>query len=333
MKNRLTISAVIPAYNNGKYISRAIESVLSQTYPVCEVIVVDDGSTDETKAVVAEFGDQVRYIYKENGGASSARNAGIMAAKGEWIAFLDSDDQWLENRVNDQVELLSRNPSLNWVCSNYITCLCLNGQQSPYNPVRKVDRILNGSESINYYNAFINGILTWTGTMLIKRSTLVESGCFDPDLRVGEDLDMWWRIACRWPEIGVVAEPGAIYHMQVEGSITKAKFPAALYCELILRHRGIAEEYGHRPEFDKMASFMVKRWLRSMLLHRQRADDVRFLLSELKVVIPLWYQILIRTAVFWPHGTESLLRSISRFLRLTKLRKRLVPPPDKMNRK
>jgi glycosyltransferase involved in cell wall biosynthesis len=332
MENDFLISAVIPAYNNGKYIARAIDSVLSQSYKPMEVIVVDDGSTDNTEDVVKTFGDKIKYIRKENGGASSARNVGILAAKGDWIAFLDGDDEWLENRLEDQVSLLKKDNTLKWVSSNFITCLCLSGRRAAYTPDVNVAKLLNEQTSISYYAAAVQGISGCTDTMLIRKACLIEAGPFDINYQLAEDLDMWWRIACRWPRIGVVAAPGAVYHMQVGGSITKARFPAQLYSELIIRHRKIASEHNHLNEFDEMASFMVKRWLRSMLFHRDRTDDIRLLLRDLDCVIPRWYRYVIRLGIVSPAFTEILLRGMSRLVRTLRLRKRLVPPPDKMVR-
>ena len=120
----ITVSAVIPAYNAGKYVGRAIESVLAQTRKADEIIVVDDGSTDDTAEVVERFGDAVRFIRQENAGASFARNTGIEAATSDWIAFLDADDEWLPNKLKLQTEHLERNPNLVWTTGNYIRCYC-----------------------------------------------------------------------------------------------------------------------------------------------------------------------------------------------------------------
>ena len=95
----VTISAVIPAYNRGALIGRAIESVLAQSRPPEEIIVVDDGSTDDTAERVRAFGDRVRYVFQPNGGGAAARNRGVEEARGEWIAFLDSDDTWLPEHL------------------------------------------------------------------------------------------------------------------------------------------------------------------------------------------------------------------------------------------
>ena len=115
----LNVSVVIPAYNACEYIGRAIESVLGQTRAADEIIVVDDGSTDGTGTQVKKFGERVRYIHQENSGPSASRNAGVLAAKSEWIAFLDADDEWLPKHLQLQTELLGRNNGLVWSTANY----------------------------------------------------------------------------------------------------------------------------------------------------------------------------------------------------------------------
>lgn len=106
-----SISTIIPVYNGERFLTEAITSVLQQNYPASEIIVVDDGSTDDTAQVVAGFGQQVRYCYQPNQGAAAARNHGIAEAKGEWLAFLDSDDWWAAGRLCRQVALLQARPT------------------------------------------------------------------------------------------------------------------------------------------------------------------------------------------------------------------------------
>ena len=102
------VSVIIPTYNRSKYVTKAIDSVLAQTYRDFEIIVVDDGSTDNTKEVLKPYTDRIKYLYQENTGVSAARNAGIRAAGGQWIAFLDSDDEWLPEKLSIQMDYLSR---------------------------------------------------------------------------------------------------------------------------------------------------------------------------------------------------------------------------------
>ena len=143
MQNDITISVVIPAYNCERYITRSIDSVLAQTRPVDEIIIVDDGSSDNTGEVVKRYGGKVRYIRQENAGASVARNTGIEAATGDWIAFLDGDDEWLPDKIKHQTELLSRNPNLVWVTGNYMECLCEEKRSGIHTPPARCIHYLN----------------------------------------------------------------------------------------------------------------------------------------------------------------------------------------------
>lgn len=124
-----TVSVIIPAYNSAKYIGEAIESVFAQTYPVHEINVVDDGSTDDTAKIVQEHvraqehkstGAQVKYIYQNNKGPAAARNAGIRAATGDYIAFLDSDDIWLSEKIELQIKKFDENPEYRLVHTDRI---------------------------------------------------------------------------------------------------------------------------------------------------------------------------------------------------------------------
>lgn len=118
----MQVSAVIPTYNCSRLLRRAIDSVLAQSIPV-ELIVVDDGSSDDTATVVASYGNAVRYLYQPNAGAAAARNAGICAARGEWIAFLDHDDEWLPTKTEKQLAAIKMRPE-SAVC--YTWCWLVN---------------------------------------------------------------------------------------------------------------------------------------------------------------------------------------------------------------
>src|SRR4051812_17019821 len=105
-----SVSIIIPAYNSERYLRASLQSVLEQTYRDYEVIVVDDGSTDGTKAAVLGVEGSIRYIYQSNQGPSAARNTGIAAARGDFICFLDADDSWTPDKLAIQVEFMERNP-------------------------------------------------------------------------------------------------------------------------------------------------------------------------------------------------------------------------------
>ena len=100
------VSVIIPVYNRAQYIKDCLDSVINQTYKAYEIIVVDDGSTDNLREILVPYMDKIQYIYKQNGGPSSARNAGTKVSNGEYIAFLDADDMWLPEKLELQIELL-----------------------------------------------------------------------------------------------------------------------------------------------------------------------------------------------------------------------------------
>lgn len=108
MTDPIRISAIIPTYNREKTVVRAIESMLSQEYPPAEILIIDDGSQDNTRSIVKTYGEKIRYIYQDNSGVASARNKGVAAAQFEWIAFLDSDDYWLPHHLKRACEVIKK---------------------------------------------------------------------------------------------------------------------------------------------------------------------------------------------------------------------------------
>jgi glycosyltransferase involved in cell wall biosynthesis len=192
----MKISVVIPTYNYGTYLSRAIESVLAQTHPVHEIIVVDDGSTDDTRATAARFGERIRYIFQENRGLSAARNTGIRAATGEWVAFLDADDWWLPEKIQLQVAAADRDPQTGLVYTAAWT-------QTPDGaaglvPATPPARIW---PKLRYSNCVSNG-----SSAMVRRDALLAEGGFDELLTACEDWDMWVRLARKY-RFAVVEAP------------------------------------------------------------------------------------------------------------------------------
>ena len=206
-----TVSVVIPAYNAAWCVGKAIASVLAQDYSDRELIVVDDGSTDGTAAVLASYGSAIRVITQSNGGMSSARNAGIRAASGEFIAFLDSDDWWLPGKLGLQIELMRSRPELGF-------CSCAAR-------VEDTDgRLLNLWQCTQWQGSFLahlfqNGAnVPGSCSAVLARRSLVDSvGAFDETLRGVEDPDLWIRLAAiseyaclPQPLAVVVRRPGSV---------------------------------------------------------------------------------------------------------------------------
>ncbi|MCP4707737.1 MAG: glycosyltransferase family 2 protein [Planctomycetes bacterium] len=325
------ISVVIPAYRCGGVIGRTIESVLGQTRAADEIIVVDDGSGDNTAEVVGRYGEKVRYISQENAGASAARNRGIEAAQGEWIALLDGDDEWLENKLELQMGIVERHPELMWVTGNYLRCLCGVEKRAAELEEVKAGRLLGGKDFFeSYFSALAVGAGGWTGTMVIKREALIESGLFRPEQKRANDLDMWWRVAHRWPQIGYTPAPVAIYHLGTPESISQGYFDIELYCELIERHTKLAEEQGRRAEFSVGAKYMIRKWIRGMLFDK-RGEDINRLLEQFDKLLDAGYKRKIRIMTVWPGLTAGVLRMISKVVRTFNLRKRAERAPKNIN--
>ena len=316
----MTISVVIPAYNAAEYIGRAIDSVLAQTRRPDEIIVVDDGSTDDTAGIVETYGSQVRLIRQENAGVSAARNTGINAATGEWIAFLDSDDEWLKEKLQLQVELLGRNPDLVWSTANFIYCHCGQDYHCQKLDEKTGEAFLNGVDFFeDYFDAYIKAAAGWTGTMIVKRDILKEAGLFQPEQLRFNDEDMWWRIAYRYPRIGYNSKPLAVYHMHVPDSVTKKYQVPENLDQLIANHIKIATEYGKLEQFKPCAEHVLRYWI-----HQYWFDDriihIRGTAERFDRVLPPLYKLALRRLTIWPRATSTCMPVLSRINKILRLR-------------
>lgn len=216
----MTVSVVIPAYNAEATIARAIDSALGQTVAVNEIIVVDDGSRDGTGAIVQHYGPPVRYFRQENAGASAAKNRALAEAKGEWIAFLDADDEWLPDKMAAQLATLKARPHLVW-------CFCRPRLEPPGHdpdglPRRSILHTLRKRGDLpSFLLAAATGLAIQTSGMVIRRDVLIEVGGFDETLPRGGDMDIWLRIGLHYPAVGYDPRPRHIYHRLTPGSLMK----------------------------------------------------------------------------------------------------------------
>ncbi len=185
------VSVVIPTYNHGHFVTEAVESALAQTYHPIEVIVVDDGSSDDTREILRCYGDRIRYVFQENKGLSAARNTGIRVARGEWIALLDSDDIWAAEKLETQLRCLDKHPSAGLVGA-------LNKSDASFGP----PPVPLGCVTVRVLD-FLTSTPFGPSSALIRRDVLEEVGGFDETLRSVEDRDMWLRIAVRYPALRV----------------------------------------------------------------------------------------------------------------------------------
>ena len=188
------ISVIIPLYNKETGIATALRSLLSQTYQDFEVIVVDDGSTDGSVAIVETFNDQrIKLIQQQNAGVSAARNRGIAEAKGKYIAFLDADDEWMPGFLEEIRTLQEAYPECKAQATNYI--FNSNGKKSP-TILRRIP--FKGERGVlsNYFEvASCSHPPVWTSAVCIERKLLQEVGGFPVGVKAGEDLLVWARMA------------------------------------------------------------------------------------------------------------------------------------------
>jgi len=179
---------VIPTHDRAHTLSRALDSVLHQTLPPAEIIVVDDGSTDDTADLMRRRYPQVRYLHQQNRGVSAARNRGITTARGEWIALLDSDDEWLSTKLAAQATLIERHAG-HRLCHTEEVWI-RNGKR--VNPMKK-----HAKAGGRIFDACLPLCVISPSSALIHRSLFEELGLFDESLPACEDYDLWLRICAR----------------------------------------------------------------------------------------------------------------------------------------
>ena len=190
-----TVSVIIPTYNRARCVVRAVDSALDQSHAASEIIVVDDGSTDDTEQRLQPYRDRIRYVYQENQGVSAARNAGIQHATGEWIAFLDSDDLWYRDKLKVQIDAVRNSRGVIAHTANI---------RLPRPGGRKVTSFEAGGLPLTaavgvverpYLYQLVHGTLAMSPGVLCLKSAAVAAGLFDPQFAIYEDYDFFCRLA------------------------------------------------------------------------------------------------------------------------------------------
>jgi glycosyltransferase involved in cell wall biosynthesis len=188
--SQMNISVIIPTWNRARCLANALQSVFAQSFPAAEVIVVDDGSSDDTRRLVHSQFRDARYIYQQNSGVSSARNTGIRAASGDWIALLDSDDCWLPDKLQQQCEHLRARPEYKICHSDEIWIR--NGRR--VNPMKK-----HAKYGGHIFRQCLPLCAISPSAVMIHRQLFNELGLFDERLPACEDYDLWLRICALHP--------------------------------------------------------------------------------------------------------------------------------------
>lgn len=218
------VTTIIPTYNAAHFVVGAVASALAQTYPAVEVVVVDDGSTDDTANRLARFGDRIRYLRQPNQGPSAARNNGIRAAAGEIVALLDADDLWHPGKLTTQVAYLTRHPDIGLLGTDY-----LNTMPDVWPPVPDPP----SAEELPFPVVVMKSPVA-PSTVVVRKSVFDEVGLFDTGLRSAEDWELWVRIAARFRAAKLTA-PLVFYRVHPAGLSKQAERMEACEREVMRR--------------------------------------------------------------------------------------------------
>lgn len=300
MKPRqIPFTVIIPTYNRARFVGEAITSVMTQTLAPQEIIVVDDGSTDNTREVVTALGLGIRYVAQNNSGPSVARNTGILAASTEWLAFLDSDDVWLPNYLESQAAQIERYPAAVAHLTNSLL-------------VHPNGRLENLYETFGFIPAFctakdilierplctvLEHTITFTQTLITRRASLIEAGLFPKDVFVGEDLHLLARLAMlgsfsiiREPLVRIIRRQEEIHNLTalrwLQGIKTQTKY--------VQTHSEILNLPGLTWHERKVAAYYLSRVLRALGNLQMRAGhrtDAHRSFCRAAAVAPSWRSI------------------------------------------
>jgi glycosyltransferase involved in cell wall biosynthesis len=238
------VSVIIPTYNRGWIIQEAIDSVLEQDFADIELIVVDDGSSDNTPEILRAYGSDIQVIRQSNRGVSAARNRGIQASAGRWIALLDSDDLWLPQKLARQVDFFSAHPD---------AMICQTGEQWVRKGVRVNPKARHRKFSGMIFEPSLELCLVSPSAAMIRKRLFSDVGLFDESLPACEDYDLWLRISCRFP----------VYLIDIP---------------LIIKRGGHEDQLSRAPGLDKYRIQSLLRIIESNLLsNSQRRAAVHML--------------------------------------------------------
>ena len=304
----MDVSVVIPTYNRASMVGDAIESALAQTYAPLEVIVVDDGSTDDTEGAVRQFGPRVRYVRQENSGVGAARNAGLAVARGEAIAFLDSDDLWLPRKNEWQITVLEKKPEVGLVYSEFDilkddgTRLSQGSRTwfaEPTNPADFFARTttyagLSGGPSPAWadfpvhagplYRTLLDEALILTSTVIVRRAAMRPTDRFTERVTIFEDWEFFARMAqtCDTAFLDVTTTVNRGH--QQSPRVTDCSHLARAECYLAMVQR----IWGADPEFTRDHADRVRRAAAHALLAVSREAILACRMDVARVALARW---------------------------------------------
>lgn len=277
--SEIFVSVIIPTYNRAASIERAVRSVLEQAYKHFELIVIDDGSTDRTKEILEQF-STIKYIYCKNGGVSKARNIGIEMAQGDWIAFLDSDDEWLPHKLEKQIAVIKEKEDT--VCVHSDEIWVRNGVR--VNQMKKHKK--GGGEQ------FIPSLalcLISPSTVILKKEIFKKIGPFREDFPVCEDYDLWLKLtslySVEYVDEVLIKKYGG-HEDQLSRKLKAMDFYRIKAIDWILEHRNLSELYQKEATsvLVKKAEILIKGYKK----HNNLSDlpQVQTILAKYENITP-----------------------------------------------
>ena len=189
-----TVSVIVPVYNGERYIQTALESILRQTYKDFEVVVVDDGSTDDSSLILKQMREPLVYVFQQNSGVAAARNRGFQYSSGKYIAFLDQDDVWYPNKLEVQVAILDADPTIGIIYGN-LDLIDALGNIIEHYPIENPEEVHRETEFLDVFSEFPRPH-PFPSSVVMRREIFDRSGMFDPEFRRNchEDTELWFRL-------------------------------------------------------------------------------------------------------------------------------------------
>lgn len=285
------LSVIIPLYNKESFIQNTLQSVLNQTYTDFEVIIVNDGSTDRSLEIVSEFkNDKIIVINQQNSGASATRNKAILEAKTNYIAFLDADDYWFPNHLEELVKLIQDFPNCGMYCSRYQTIIAKN-------------HTINNSFYYSFPDEFrgiipdffgaslINRVAT-SSSIIVPKKTILENNGFNTKISSGQDLELWTKIAIN-NKVAINNTISAIYHFEASNSLAKTAITKKTLMDF---SQFLIAEEGNKS----LRKFLDIHRLEYALQFRiaGEIEKSKSFLCDIKTEIPLKTKILLATPSF-----------------------------------
>ncbi len=272
------VSVIIPTYNYGKYIEKAIDSVFAQTYRDFEIIVVDDGSTDNTREIIeTRYKDKVRYFYQKNKGAPAARNKGIKESRGEYLAFLDADDWFAPENLKYKVKVLDNNTDIGWIYSDWYY-IDEKGEiiDKASNRYSFHDRKLEGDISSELFSG---GNYITTDSVLLRKQCFEKVGGFDEILPAFQDYELWLRVSLCF-EVNFINEV-LVYYLVHPNSISSQKINhSKASIEIAKKHETVFIQKLGKIRWKRLKADKYNHWgLRALEIEHYREARIVFLQS------------------------------------------------------